>query len=341
MEQSGSSEDFSPESESDGSDTLNSRIADETIEENDLEDEISLPSQTSSSSFHDDSTDEDSSEDDLQAEIFENFSQSAEESDEDSDSEEDEGSNWTEEVLVPTSTVRFNPAIRGYPKPNPQHQPGPKNIPPATSFPVDFFHLYFDIEIMQTLVRNTNAVAQKNFAPKNKVSNGSKMGRWYPTSIAELYRLLGVILHMGIKRLPTIRSYWSQDPRYSDAFVKKCFSRDRFEKLKSVLNVVNPHQYTPLQLKEFQKQDCFWRVSPLLDHLCEKYAIYYACFQDIDIDEMCIGFKGKHLARCYNPNKPEKWHFKAFCLNDSTTGYLSRFYMYQGIYINIFLMSLI
>ena len=44
---------------------------------------------------------------------------------------------------------------------------------------------------------------------------------------------------------------------------------------------------------------------------------------------MCV-FKGRHRCRCYNPNKPEKWHFKAFCLNDSGSGYLHRFYMYQG-----------
>jgi hypothetical protein len=28
--------------------------------------------------------------------------------------------------------------------------------------------------------------------------------------------------------------------------------------------------------------------------------------------------------------KPEKWHFKLFALNDSTNGYMSRFYLYKG-----------
>lgn len=28
--------------------------------------------------------------------------------------------------------------------------------------------------------------------------------------------------------------------------------------------------------------------------------------------------------------KPEKWRFKAFCLNDGTTGYLWNFYLYRG-----------
>lgn len=57
---------------------------------------------------------------------------------------------------------------------------------------------------------------------------------------------------------------------------------------------------------------------------------YYLCGREIDIDEMCIHFKGRHRCKCYNPNKPHKWHFKAYCLNCSKTGYLSNFFMYRG-----------
>lgn len=32
----------------------------------------------------------------------------------------------------------------------------------------------------------------------------------------------------------------------------------------------------------------------------------------------------------YNPNKPEKWHFKVFSLNDATAGYICDFYLYEG-----------
>jgi hypothetical protein len=142
--------------------------------------------------------------------------------------------------------------------------------------------------------------------------------------------LFGVFLHMGMKRQPSMRSYWSNDPRYSDAFVKKCFSRERFELLKKALHCVNPSAYSNEEIKNKQKEDSFWRVKPFLDHLCDKYQLHFVCGQNLDVDEMCIGFKGRHVARCYNPNKPEKWHLKAFCLNDSKTGYLHRFYMYQG-----------
>ena len=42
----------------------------------------------------------------------------------------------------------------------------------------------------------------------------------------------------------------------------------------------------------------------------------------------CI--KGRHRCRCYNGSKPEKWHFKAFSLNDPTTGYYVNFYLSRG-----------
>jgi hypothetical protein len=138
---------------------------------------------------------------------------------------------------------------------------------------------------------------------------------------------------MGLKRQLTMRSYWTQDPRYSDAFVKKCFPRQRFEDIKFSLHIVQPQLFSQQEQTNLQKEDPFWRITPLLDHLSAKYQEHFRC---IDIDEMCIGFKGKHIARCNNPNKPEKWHLKAFCLNDSQTGYLHRFYMYQGNFLFLF-----
>ena len=180
---------------------------------------------------------------------------------------------------------------------------GPMNNPPATSFPVDYFHLYFDIELLEMLVQATNDVGAIIFSKRRTIVNGSHLGRWKPTSLGELYRLFGVFLHMGIKRQPTIRSYWSQDPRYSDAFVKKCFTRDGFEMLKSALHITNSYAMSVEEQKEAQKADVFWRVTPFLDHISLRFMRFFVCHQNIDIDEMCIGFKGRNVARCYNPKK--------------------------------------
>ena len=289
-----------------------------------------------SDSYHDSSSNDTSDTDEIMPELYDSSSDSGEEEAVDSDSEEDEPTPWHEESLEGSRIGKYVAGETAFPTYRPRNPPGPFNIPPATSFPVDFLHLYFDIYIMAIFVKSTDSFLKKMGAGQNKVPNVPNQGRYRPTSIGELYRLFGVFLHMGMKRQPSMRSYWSQDPRYSDSFVKKCFTRDRFETLKSALHLVDCDLFSKEDMISLQKNDPFWRVTPLLQHLSLKYSEYFVCHQDIDIDEMCIGFKGKHISRCYNPNKPDKWHLKAFCLNDSASGYLHRFYMYQGLTLYFF-----
>ena len=294
---------------------------------------------TSSDSFSDASSYESSVDDELRDMFEEDSDQEVEECSEDPNSDEEDETTWTVEVLESIKPGDFESEKNAFPRYQNPYASGPMNNPAATSFPVDFFHLYFDIELLEMFVKATNDVGAIIFSKRRSIVNGSHLGRWKPTTIGELYRLFGVFLHMGIKRQPTMRSYWSQDPRYSDAFVKKCFTRDRFEMLKSALHITNSYTMSVEEQKEAQKADVFWRVTPFLDHICLRFMRFFVCHQNIDIDEMCIGFKGRHVARCYNPKKPEKWHFKAFCLNDSSTGYLQRFYMYQGITFYLILTS--
>ena len=293
----------------------------------------------SSASYHDDSSYESSVEDDLMPDLFDDSDDDEEEKDEDPDSEEDEEPTWTEEELSGPSTGKFKVDTPLFPKFKPLHPPGPSNIPIGTKNPIDFLNLYLDCSIIDDFVTNTNLCGAKLFPPPKKNSKSPHKGSWRPTNRSEIYRLFGVLMHMGMKRQPSMRCYWSNDARFTDPFVKNCFTRDRFEMLKKCLHVVNTTEMLPPEIKKRQKDDCFWRVSPFLDHLSEMYARYFVCNQDFDIDEMSIGFKGKHVARCYNPNKPEKWHLQAFCLNDSSTGYLHRFYMYQGLHFSLFFNS--
>ena len=79
-----------------------------------------------------------------------------------------------------------------------------------------------------------------------------------------------------------------------------------------------------------KKDDPFYLVAGFVEQLAEISQAYWKLDQFIDIDEMSIYYKGRHKCRCYNPNKPEKWHFKAFCLNDGRTGYLWNYYLYRG-----------
>lgn len=78
------------------------------------------------------------------------------------------------------------------------------------------------------------------------------------------------------------------------------------------------------------KDSPFWYVKSFVDLLSVKYKELYSLGLKIDIDEQCIAWKGRHSCKCYNPNKPEKWHFKLFALNCAATGYMHNVYLYEG-----------
>ena len=156
--------------------------------------------------------------------------------------------------MIGPRTGKFRSEPPAFPKYKPKMKPGPVFLHPCTTMPIDFLHLYLDGGIMESFVRNTNLIGVKLIASLRKRTKGPNKLLWNPTSIGELYRLFSVFLHMGMKRQPSMRSYWSNDPRYSDTFVKKSFTRDRFELLKKCLHVVNPSAFTNEELKTMQKK---------------------------------------------------------------------------------------
>ena len=83
-------------------------------------------------------------------------------------------------------------------------------------------------------------------------------------------------------------------------------------------------------VKDKKKADPFSTVKTFLTRLSDNFTRWYILEQTCCIDESCFPFKGRHKCRCYNPNKQFKWHFKAFCLNSSESGYLYSFFMYEG-----------
>jgi hypothetical protein len=69
---------------------------------------------------------------------------------------------------------------------------------------------------------------------------------------------------------------------------------------------------TEEQINRNVRQSPFWYVNSFLDSLRAKFQeiMYNLVGQNVDVDEQCIPWKGRHISRCYNPNKPEKRHFK-------------------------------
>ena len=57
---------------------------------------------------------------------------------------------------------------------------------------------------------------------------------------------------------------------------------------------------------------------------------YFVPNENISIDESTIGFKGRVLWKCYNPNKPTKWGLRVYTMCESVSAYVVGFVPYYG-----------
>lgn len=117
---------------------------------------------------------------------------------------------------------------------------------------------------------------------------------------------------------------------FGNPFIRSLMSFNRFSNIVRAWHWEDYTQMTVAELKEKKKSNPFFGVKQFLVLIAFYFHDAFNPGQKLDIDEQSIPWKGRHRCRCYNPKKPEKWHFKVFCLNDSETGYLSNFYIYEG-----------
>jgi hypothetical protein len=107
---------------------------------------------------------------------------------------------------------------------------GPRNGAENVSDIVQCFELFFDKQIIQQIVRETNRYAEqyKN-ARGNLFSFRSIVRSWTPVTESEIYTVLGLFLLMGIVQKPTARSYFSKRRVISTPGFADVISRERFE----------------------------------------------------------------------------------------------------------------
>lgn len=66
--------------------------------------------------------------------------------------------------------------------------------------PYQYFLDFFDQEIVDEIVKQTNIYGQEKQTGNNN---------FQPTSREEIYAFLGILLYMGVNRLPAVEDYWA------------------------------------------------------------------------------------------------------------------------------------
>ena len=165
---------------------------------------------------------------------------------------------------------------------------GPVNMPQGISTPVDYFMLFFTLNLVQMFVRETNKYAA-NFLTNTQLKRRSLGHKWVAVTVTEMKAFISMILNMGLIRKPTIKSYWSTSSSQKTPF-PQVMSRDRFELILKFFHMVDStHLPRP---GEDGYDPCAW-FDPLVEHANQVSRHYYKPHREICIDESLICTKSK------------------------------------------------
>lgn len=250
----------------------------------------------------------------------------------DEDNEEEQRKfHWEiEELTVPQTRVLRDGSINLVEKPLPKFKgptPGPvkdyieggnENGKHCQTI-LDFFCLYITNAMIQTFVSATNAYGR------------TFMSKYWKKDLtaSEFKAFLAIVIYSGLVKFPD-RDVMFSSGIYGSQFVRNLMTETRFSQILKAWHYIDYTQFTVEQLNQNKSADPFWPVKSFVQALARTFERAFNPGQFMDIDEQCCPWKGRHKCRCYNPSKPEKWHFKLFALNDAETSYQYRFYLYQG-----------
>lgn len=181
---------------------------------------------------------------------------------------------------------------------------------------IDYFENIWDKDIFDVIVKQTNLYA------KQKQSKN-----WTDTTVEELKATLGMIVLMGIHKLPSLKCYWSSDDILHVEAIARIMTLNRYKKIIENLHCNDNERVFD---KNHSKHDKLHKVRPLLDMLNANLGKVYKPSSFYCVDESMIAFKGRCVLKQFMPLKPIKRGYKVWCLADSTTGFIIAFIVYTG-----------
>nr|CAH7730523.1 unnamed protein product [Callosobruchus chinensis]CAH7746626.1 unnamed protein product [Callosobruchus chinensis] len=131
---------------------------------------------------------------------------------------------------------------------------------------------------------------------------------------------------MGVKKLPSLKDYWSSQEEIRDSYISKVISRDRFYWLLSHLHFSDNSLQPKKGDQNFNK---LYKLGSLLTTLSRTYKEFYSPTEFQAIDESMIKYKGRSSMKQYMPAKPTKRGYKVWVRADDS-GFVCEFQIYTG-----------
>lgn len=174
----------------------------------------------------------------------------------------------------------------------------------------DFYGLYVTETMFEHIAEQTNI-----YATQSRVDS-ERCNKWVPTDKNEIKRFFGLILWMGLVKLPSLSLYWSQDPMFGHTFPQKIMCRDRFQILLRMLHFADN--------TKVDASNRMSKVEFVLNELNSNFKKYYDPTEMLCIDESIIPFRGRIVFRQYMKQKRHRYGIKIFklcCTNNYTYSY--------------------
>ena len=152
--------------------------------------------------------------------------------------------------------------------------------------------------------------------------------KWEDTSLDEIKVFVAHLIVMGILKKNSLNQYWSRDSILNTPFFGHYMSRNHFQNILWNLHVRVPDETNPL--KGEADHDPLFLVRPMVDMMQRNFHTKYRPGKELSLDESTCPFKGRVHFKCYNPKKPNRFHFKLFMVSEPNTGYICGFEVYTG-----------
>ena len=211
------------------------------------------------------------------------------------------------------------PADQPFPEPSPgptQRYPNGAEIREGT-----VFDQMFTDEIWNLMVTETN-----RYHDQQAASEPNKHKRkWRPVTKEEMQAFIGIIIYMGIVKLPRITMYWSMDNLVHQESVSSVMTQTRFFQIWRYFHVADNARALPREDPNFDK---IYRVRQFLDLVMTNAQHLYCLDRDVSIDETMVPHKGRLSFKQYIKNKPVRWGIKLWVLCEAKTGYVFKFQVY-------------
>ena len=143
----------------------------------------------------------------------------------------------------------------------------------------------------------------------------------------EMQAFIGILIIMGIAKLPSFEQYWSENVFRNISGITSVFSQTRFLQIWRYLHLADNETLAKHGEAGYVK---IGKVRAFLAAIAANCKNEYRLDQEVTIDETMVAHKGRIPLKQYMKAKPVKWGIKLWVLSESKTGYVYHFQVYKG-----------